>query len=48
VSFDPDAAGAEQSLSLEEIMERILLVLRKIEKHLSLMTDEELEDDDVH
>ena len=55
MSFDPDAdaaavaeTGTEQALSLEDTMQQILLVLKKIELHLSSMTDEEIEDDDVH
>jgi len=48
VSFDPDADGAAEQASLREIMTEILLMLKKIEMHLSSMTDEEIEDDDVH
>lgn len=55
MSFDPDSdAGeraetdTEQALILEDTMQQILLVLKKIELHLSSMTDEEIGDDDVH
>lgn len=55
MSFDPDSdAGGraetqtEEALTLRDTMQQILLVLKKIELHLSSMTDEEIEDDDVH
>lgn len=55
MSFDPDSdAGeradtqTEEALSLRQTMEQILLTLKKIELHLFTMTEEEIEDDDVH
>lgn len=45
MSFDPDAGDKEHQVSEEDLLEQILRVLVKIEKHLSIITDEEVEED---
>ncbi len=47
VSFDPDASGEEQSLSLEDLIRELIKIALRIEAHLKTITEEELTDDDV-
>ncbi len=47
MSFDPDAAGEEQSLSLEDLIRKLIKIALRIEAHLKTITEEELTDDDV-
>lgn len=55
MSFDPGAdadevaeAVAKEENETRDLLEKILLVLLRMEKHLEVATDEEIEDDDVH
>ena len=47
MSFDPDADGAEQALSLEDLIRELIKIALRIEAHLKTITEEELTDDDV-
>jgi hypothetical protein len=47
MSFDPDAAGEEQSLSLEDLIRHLIRIALRIELHLKSITEEEFTDDDV-